>query len=357
MDKLAKIDSTQLEEVVNNSGLAIQEGEEIKQSYIPFLAQLAEIQDQASKINFENPASIDETIARELRLKTVKIRTGAGDLKDSRKRIHLLKGNLEQAAYNLIAASCKLAEETFVTVEKAREIAEAKRQTELKTVRDAEILPFIEFVPAGLDMGKMTEEDYQKLLSGAKMQMKAKIEAEKKAEAERIAAEQARIAEEKRIREENERLKKEAEEKEKQLEAERAKTEQERKVAEEKARKEREALEAKAEEERKKAAEIARIEKEKADAVLKAEQEAKAKLEAELKAKADAEDKARKEAELSAKKAAAAPDKDKLLALAIQISTMKLPELKTPEAKAILSDVETLIAKTAAYINTKAATL
>lgn len=357
MDKLAKVDSAQLEEVVKNSGLAIQEGEEIKQSYIPFLVQLSEIQDQANKIDFAKPTPTDELIARDLRLKTVKIRTGASDLKDSRKRIHLLKGNLEQAAYNLIAASCKLAEETFVTVEKAREIAEAKRQAELKTVRDAEILPFIEFVPAGLDMGKMTEEDYQKLLSGAKMQMDAKIEVEKKAEAERIAAEQARLAEEKRIREENERLKKEAEEKEKQLEAERAKAEQERKAAEEKARKEREALEAKAEAERKKAAEIARIEKEKADAVLKAEQEAKAKLEAELKAKADAEDKARKEAELFAKKAAAAPDKDKLLALAIQISTMKLPELKTAEAKAILSDVETLIAKTAAYINTKAATL
>jgi hypothetical protein len=357
MDKLAKVDSTQLEEVVNNSGLAIQEGEEIKQSYIPFLVQLAEIQDQASKINFENPASLDETIARELRLKTVKIRTGASDLKDSRKRIHLLKGNLEQAAYNLIAASCKLAEETFVTVEKAREIAEAKRQAELKLIRDAEVLPIAEFIPFGLDMGKMTEEDYQKLLSGAKMQMNAKIEAEQKAEAERIAAEQARIAEEKRMREENERLRKEAEEKEKQLEAERARVEQERKLAEDKARKEREALEAKAEAERKKAAEIARIEKEKADAALKAEQDAKAKLEAELKAKAEAEDKARKDAELIAKKAAAAPDKEKLLSLAIQISALKLPDLKTAEAKAILASVETLIAKTAAYINEKAATL
>ena len=357
MDKLAKVDSAQLEEVVNNSGLAIQEGEEIKQSYIPFLVQLAEIQDQASKINFESPTRLDEEIAGKLRKATVKIRTGASDLKESRKRIHLLKGNLEQAAYNLIAASCKLAEETFVTVEKAREIAETKRQAELKTVRDAEILPLIEFVPAGLDMGKMTEEDYQKLLSGAKMQMDAKIEAEKKAEAERIVAEQARIAEEKRIRDENERLKKEAEEKEKQLEAERAKVEQERKLAEETARKEREALEAKADEERKKAAEIARIEKEKADAALKAEQDAKAKLEAELKAKADAEETARKDAELSAKKAAAAPDRDKLLALAVQISTMKLPELKTPEAKAILANVETLIAKTAAYINEKSATL
>ena len=146
--KLTKIETTQIDEVVKNSGLAIQEGEEIKQSYIPFIIQLAEIQEQASKINFANPTDLDETIARELRLKTVKVRTGATDLKDNRKRIHLLKGNVEQAACNLISASCKLAEETFTTVEKAKEIAEKKRKAELKIVRDAEVLPLAEFIPA-----------------------------------------------------------------------------------------------------------------------------------------------------------------------------------------------------------------
>jgi len=114
--QLALVVPDQLEEIVKNSGLEIAEGEQIKQSYLPFLIQLSEIQEQSAKINFSNPVEIDEEIARTLRLKTVKIRTGASDLKDSRKRIHLLKGNLEQAAYNLIAASCKLAEETFVSV-------------------------------------------------------------------------------------------------------------------------------------------------------------------------------------------------------------------------------------------------
>ena len=114
---------TQLEEIVKNSGLEIQEGEQIKKSYLPFLEQLSEVQQQSAKINFSAPGKLDEDIARALRLKTVKIRTGASDLKDDRKRIYLLKGNLEQAAYNLIAASCKLIEEEFYRVEKAREIA------------------------------------------------------------------------------------------------------------------------------------------------------------------------------------------------------------------------------------------
>jgi hypothetical protein len=129
--ELAKIESTELDRVVINSGLAIQEGEEIKQSYIPFIMQLAEIQAQASKIDFENPQTIDESIAHELRLKTVKIRTGASDLKDERKKIFLLKGNLEQAAFNLISASCKLTEETFTQVEKSREIKEKKAKEEI----------------------------------------------------------------------------------------------------------------------------------------------------------------------------------------------------------------------------------
>ncbi len=87
IEKLVKIKSTQLEEVVKKSGIAIQEGEEIKQSYLPFICRLTEIQEQAVKINFNDPKEIDETIARELRLMTVKIRTGASNLKEDRKKI------------------------------------------------------------------------------------------------------------------------------------------------------------------------------------------------------------------------------------------------------------------------------
>ena len=110
---ISKIEPTQLEQVVKESGLSIQEADEIKKSYLPFVAQLAETQSQADKINYDNPSEIDETIARGLRLKTVKIRTYAEKLKDERKRMYLLRGNLEQASYNLIAASCKVTEEVF----------------------------------------------------------------------------------------------------------------------------------------------------------------------------------------------------------------------------------------------------
>jgi len=180
------------DEVIKQSGLAIQEGEEIKQSYLPFAIQLAGIQDQAGKINFEKPTPTDEIIARDLRLRTVKIRTGASDLKDSRKKIHLLKGNLEQAAYNLIAASCKLSEEAFTTVEKARENAEAKRireendrlQKQLETERKA----------AEEKARLEREESEAKLKAEREARVKAEAEIKAKADQERKAAEEkARI--------------------------------------------------------------------------------------------------------------------------------------------------------------------
>lgn len=322
-NKLALAKPNELDEVINKSGLEIAEGEQIKQSFLPFLIQLSEIQEQSAKINYENPSQLDETIARELRLKTVKIRTGASDLKDSRKRIHLLKGNLEQASYNLIAASCKLAEETFYNVEKAREIAEAKRRAELKIKRENELLPLQEFVPFGIDLGLMNEDEYLKLLNYAKAQQQAKIEAEQKAEVERIAKEKAEAEERERIKAENERLKKEAEEKEKQLKIEREKAEAEKKAIEEKARKEREENERKLKAEQ----EAARIEREKAAAE-------KAKLEAEIKAKKETEESAKKEAERKAleeqkakEKAAKAPDKEKLTKWINSFSLGECPEV------------------------------
>lgn len=373
-NQLIKIESSELEKVVKESGLAIQEGEEIKQSYQPFLIQLAEIQSQAGKINFDNPQPIDETIARELRLKTVKIRTGAGDLKDSRKRIYLLRGNLEQAAYNLIAASCKLTEETFGNVEKAREIAEKKRKEILKAERIEKLLPYgvqVEFY----DLANMPDENFTALLEGFKKAYEERIAAEKKAEEERIAKEKAEAEERERIRIENERLKKEAEEKEKELAAERAKVEAERKAAEAKAEEVRKAAEA----ERKRLEEIARKEREAAEAKLKAEQDAarkaaekaaeeKRKLEAELKAKEEAEKAAKKaeqdriiaeekERRLAEKKAAAAPDKSKLIDLANMIDQISKPVLKTPEAIEILNNANGLLLKVSAYIREKSSNL
>lgn len=206
----------ELKKVLTDSGLQLSDSEVIKQSYLPYFEQLAKIKEESQKINFENPTELDEKIARELRLRTVKVRTGSKDLKDERKRIHSLRANVEQDAWNLIKSGCELEEENFYQVEKKRELAEKRRKELLAIERNELLTPYAEFVDTKyMNLGEMDEEKFQNLLKGAELQLK-----QKEAEAQRIAEEEAerKRLEAERIeaqRIENERLKKEAEEKEK----------------------------------------------------------------------------------------------------------------------------------------------
>jgi hypothetical protein len=329
-----------LDLVISESKLELSEGEKIKQSYLPYFEQMAEIKELKKKINFETPTEIDEKIARELRLKTVKIRTGSESVKDERKKIHMLKANVEQSAWNLIKADCLLEEEQFMQVEKKREIAEKARVAQLQIDRNNEVAEYAEFIPQGLNLGAILDDDYNKLLEGAKLQMQAKIEREAKEAAER--AEAARKAEEERIERErlaaeekanieaeNAKLKAESEAKEKALQAERAKAEAERKKLAEEAAKKQAEIEAKAKAEK--------AEADKKAAQLKAEND---RIAAELKAKQDAEIKAKAEAEAAAQAALAASDKDKLVALGKTLTAIAMPEVKSKKAQAIINELK-----------------
>lgn len=354
--------SEKLDEVITSSGLQLEEANQVKENYLPFLSELQTIKEQSAKINFESPTDVDEKIARDLRLKVVKIRTGAGTVKDSRKKIHLLKGNLEQAAYNLIKADCELIEEAFTQVEKAREIAEKKRKAELKEERIKLLADYSEVVSVEfIDLANMDEDSFNRLLESSKVSLQTKRNAEAKAEAERLAAIEA---EKKRIEEqriENERLKKEAEEKERQIEAERKKAaeeaekirvENEKKLAAE--REKAAKLQAEADAKLKSEQEKARKEKEKADVE-------RAKLEAELKAKKEAEEAERKRIEAeekakaeAAKKLAKAGDKAQLKAWvdAFNINALDIKNLK-PESVEIYKEINSKFVNFTKWANDK----
>jgi hypothetical protein len=230
-----EVEATALAKVLTDSKLELTEAEEIKQSYLPYFEQMAVIKQEASKINFDNPTELDETIARNLRLRTVKIRTGSMAVKEERKRIHMLKANVEQSAWNLIKTTCELDEELFLQIEKKREIAEKARLEARKTDRLNKLAPFnvdVQFI----DLLNMPDDGFDKLLAQSELafeQAKAEL---LKAEKERI--ERERVAEEKRLEmiAENKRLREEAEAKEEQLAKERAKAEAEKKAAEQEAK-------------------------------------------------------------------------------------------------------------------------
>jgi len=335
--------SNELVKVIESSGIEIQTGNHIKETFMPFFEQ-AEVWKQKAKTLIVNDISQvhEMKIAREARLALREIRVNANKARIRLKEESLRYGKAVQGVYNVIDYLIVPIEKHLAEQEKFIEIQEAERKAELKLRREIELQPFEEFVPFAIDLANMTDEDYGKLFNGAKLQFNAKIEAEKKIEAERIAKEKAEAKERKRIRKENEQLKIEAEKKEKQRQKEIAKAEAERKIIEEKARKEREENEAK----------------------LKAERESKFKLEKELKAKAEAEEKANREqrerieAELKVKKEAerkakAAPDKAKLIEFANVIDMLVCPELKSEEAKKILTSTHELLTKVSNFIREK----
>lgn len=337
-----------IDEIVKDSGLVLTDATEIKGAYLPFLSQLQEVVEQAGKINADNPTDIDEKIARELRLKAVKIRTGSEKLKDDRKKIHLIKGNLEQSSYNVIKNSCLLAESALEEVEKAREKKEAARKEALRIERLDLLKPYCdnpEFYP----LGEMDESGFNDLLNGMKLQAEAKVKAEQdRLEALRLEEERKqkqividKLTQERRIvllgyqyaysgegilgemsEEEFEAVKSIAV-----AEYEAVKKEEQRiKDENEALRKQKELDDAKAVKLKKEADDKLRIEKERAD-----------KIAAELKAKQDKEEQDKRDAEAAEKKRIAeekklakAPDKDKL--------TLWINEIKFPAMPVFTSD-------------------
>lgn len=252
------------------------------------------------KLDIENPETAKQ--ARELRLKIRDNRTkGISVWHKTTKEVFLRAGQYVDAVKNREVAINERMESNLEEIEKYAEIQEQKRRDELKAKRISELQIYSEFVPFGIDLGILSDYEYQKVFNGTKLQFDAKIIEEKKAEQERIEAEKLeaeRIAEEKRIeaerieeqRLENERLKAEAEKREKELQKEREKAEAERKrLAEIQAKKDAEQ------------AEKLRLEREERERI---ERELQAKKSAEIKAEKDrklAEEQARKEAEKLAK--------------------------------------------------------
>jgi hypothetical protein len=325
----------------------------------------------AAELLLKESAATDAPAARRLRLDMVKARSSITNAKKSAKADILLAGNVIDWYHNKGVEQLEQAEARLEDIEKAAERAEAARKLELKTKRMAE-LSAVSVDGQHFPLGEMPDDAYAQLLASSKLAHETKLAATAKAEADRIEAE--RVAEitrlkkieddrieRERIEAENARLKAEREESERLAKIERekaaaalaaaeesARVERER-VAKEKAaaeklaaeklaaqeaqaKKEREAIEAKAKAEREAAAEVARVEREKREALEKAERERVA-----------AEQKRQKEEADALARAAAAPDKEKLLAFASLIETLELPEMATAKGKdAAQAAIETI---------------
>ena len=236
-------------------------------------------------------------------------------------------------AARTIRESIESLETKLLESEQFAERHAAKLKAELKLKRETEIAPFLDTPILG-DLSDLTEEQYGKALDDAKLLRQAKLDAAAKIVADRLAKAEADRKERERIEAENARLKAEAEETARLAEIERKRIEQERAEERRKAEVEQRILAAKAQAERAELERLGRIEMAKFVGAQRAAEfeAAKAKKALDLKLQAEAQEKARiererKASEAAARKAAAAPDKIKLEALAATVRKLPVPTI------------------------------
>ena len=295
-----------------------------------------------------------------------------------------------------IEDTAKWKEDTKIRIESERqELKISQRLQQMQAIRPECQRSDVEF---------LSDEMFATLLNAAKIEQQKQIEEQQKAEAERIERERkeklfadrraktirlvnfienyeqvqfgeisedefmqivnAAIGKRTAHEEEQERIKKDLEDKEAELQAERKKREAE---AAEAARKQNEiedaAKKAQVEADKKVAAEKKKADEEAAalrEKIAEQERAEKQRKDSEdaAKKKAVEEEAARQKAEAeAAKKAAAAPDREKLLKLAELIDGILMPELSSYEAVEIATNARGLLDKVVAYINYKASAL
>lgn len=321
--------------------------------------------ENAAALLAEEEAATTAAEARALRLKMVKARTTITSTKDESKSDIKLAGNIIDWFHAKGRDRLAAAESRLLEIEKAEERAEAARIEAIREER-AETLASLEHYSHGINLGAMSDDNWEEYLQQAKdlfdlrqaREAKAKADAEAKAKAEAEERERQRL-EAIRIQAEAKAAAEAAEiERQKALaelaaeRAERAKQEaaaaKEKAKAEAAAKAERDKFEAAAAEERRKAMEAAAVETRKRQ---QAEEEAKALRDAEAKRIADqkVKDDAKAKADAAAaEKAAAAPDREKLQEFAHVVRGLIVPDVQSEEAQATRAEI---IGKVAGFAN------
>ena len=297
-----------LTEAVRQSGLLPARAEPLVAVFQPYADRTVAILAEAAKVADNDPVS-----AKDVRLKLKKVRCDVEARRKEEKADSLKLGKAIDSVAGIIFNVIEPVESHMDTIEKAEEIKAQKAKQERSNQRRAQLAEVGGLIPDALLLMEMDDASFEAMLAGAKLAKEKRLAEEAKALAEAKQREEARLAEEARLREENERLAKVAKE-----------AEAKRIAAEAEARKEREAREA-----------LERAERDRQEALA-----AQAKKEAQAVAKA-----------------ARAPDKVKLLALAHAVAAIQVPELTTVEGRAALGSFRNALAVVVADLYTLAGSL
>jgi len=343
-------------------GLTDETAARIEAQFTPMLAKMTELEGEYNAIlglNIEDPNTAK--LAKDLRLKYVKVRTGTADIHKVQKAYFLNGGRFVDGWKNAQLFASQGKEEALERIEKHAENLERERLEKLQQLRVALLAEYVENA-SELSLSGMEQDVFEAYLSAKKQAFEDRKAAELKAEQDRIAREKAEAEEREAQRLENIRLKEEADKREAEIEKERLAAQKERErverenadrlAAERKAAAEL-AAKIKADNDARIAAEKAeraRIEKENAaqlaklqaekDAEIAKEKEAARKIQEELYNKRIAEEEAErariaaeKAAKLEAEKLAKAPIKKQLTAW---VNSFQVPAANIEHEKKVL---------------------
>ncbi|MES2706102.1 MAG: hypothetical protein V4726_05800 [Verrucomicrobiota bacterium] len=245
-----------------------------------------------------------QKLARETRLQIRQIRIAS-----DKKREGMVDGMTKEvrrinAGFKEIWDGATRLEKRLQEQEDFIEIETARLEDERRTARSNEIRPYLTSFPA-VDLGKITEDEYQAVLSDARDLRELKLAREAKEKADRLAKEKEEADQRERDRLENDRLRDEAAA----LTARNLEIQQRadaaRKEADEKLRRQQAEANRKLAEARRQKQEADKRESDRAEAE-------RQRIDAEAEA---------------ARKAAAAPDREKLTAFAAALAALPLPQL------------------------------
>jgi len=245
------------------------------------------------------------------------------DIERNRKALKeqsLRKGQVIDSIAKYLTSLITPSEEHLELQEKFVKLQHEKKLAEILSDRIMQLSQYTQNADI-YNLNTMTDEQFNTLLTGARIEHESMIATAKQAELDRIEAEKATILEQENIRKENEKLKAEAK-----------------------------IIEKKAAEEKIKRDEIEKKLKAAHEAELVKEREAKQQLEAELANKKAIEDKIQADAAASLKAFKTAPDKDKLIRLANSFLELEYPEMDTEEGKQIIINVKALATKVNVFI-------
>lgn len=365
----------ELATVVQKSGLELQSAREIEAAFAPLFANAQKWVSMVDAIHVTDASQTQEmALARETRLELKKVRVEAKKTHKRLKDSSLKRGKAIDGVYNILEYIVAPLEARLQEQEEFAERAEAGRRAALKAEREAQLAPYGVDTTC-YDIGMMTCEVFDQLLTTAKNVAAERAETARRIEAQRVAREKAEADERERVRLENVRLKAEAAEREKMAAMERAEAARLAKVAKDKAdavlaavkqeaddkakalKAENDAREAAAQAERLRLQALADAERAKTEAAAKLEREARQKAEDELRRR-EAQEAAAIAAKVQAQqKAARAPDKEKVISFAASVRALTLPAAETVEGKQTMAEIEFRIKELALWIDAKGGAL